>query len=71
MGLNLKDLVVREKTTLESFASRIIAIDAYNALYQFLATIRGYDGAQLAEALPRTVCVMYAAVASPSEGAST
>ena len=37
MGLNLKDLVVREKTTLESFASRIIAIDAYNALY---ATIR-------------------------------
>ena len=49
MGLNLKDLVVREKTTLESFASRIIAIDAYNALYQFLATIRGYDGAQLAD----------------------
>ena len=48
MGLNLKDLVVREKTTLESFASRIIAI-AYNALYQFLATIRGYDGAQLAD----------------------
>ena len=32
MGLNLKDLVVREKTTLESFASRIIAIDAYNAI---------------------------------------
>ena len=49
MGLNLKDLVVREKTTLESFASRIIAIDAYNALYQFLSTIRGPDGMQLAD----------------------
>ncbi len=49
MGLNLKDLVLREKTTLESFASKTVAIDAYNALYQFLATIRGPDGAQLAD----------------------
>ena len=40
MGLNLKDLVVREKTTLEAFSNKIIAIDAYNAIYQFLASIR-------------------------------
>jgi len=44
MGLNLKDLVVREKTTLEAFSNKIIAIDAYNAIYQFLASIRGPDG---------------------------
>ncbi len=49
MGLNLKDLVVREKTTLESFSNRIIAIDAYNAIYQFLASIRGPDGLQLSD----------------------
>lgn len=49
MGLNLKELVVREKTTLESFSSRIIAVDAYNAIYQFLASIRGPDGLQLSD----------------------
>ncbi|MCE2615019.1 MAG: flap endonuclease-1 [Nitrosopumilus sp. (ex Thoosa mismalolli)] len=49
MGLNLKDLVVREKTTLESFTNKVIAIDAYNAIYQFLASIRGPDGLQLSD----------------------
>lgn len=49
MGLNLKELVVREKTTLESFSSKVIAVDAYNAIYQFLASIRGPDGLQLSD----------------------
>ena len=49
MGLNLKELVVRDKTTLEAFSSKIIAIDAYNAIYQFLASIRGPDGLQLSD----------------------
>ncbi len=49
MGLNLKDLVVREKTSLEAFSTKVIAIDAYNAIYQFLASIRGPDGLQLTD----------------------
>lgn len=49
MGLDLKPLVIREKTKLESFSSKIIAIDAYNAIYQFLAIIRGPDGMQLSD----------------------
>ena len=49
MGLNLKDLVVREKTVLETFSGKVIAIDAYNAIYQFLASIRGPDGLQLSD----------------------
>jgi len=49
MGLNLKELVVKDKTTLESFSSKVIAIDAYNAIYQFLASIRGPDGLQLSD----------------------
>ena len=49
MGLNLKDLVVREKTSLEVFSTKTIAIDAYNAIYQFLASIRGPDGLQLSD----------------------
>jgi flap endonuclease-1 len=49
MGLNLKELVVREKTTLEAFSNKVVAIDAYNAIYQFLASIRGQDGLQLTD----------------------
>ena len=50
MGLDLKPLLVRDKTNLESFTNKIIAIDAYNAIYQFLAIIRGPDGLNLTDA---------------------
>lgn len=53
MGLDLKSLVVREKTKLESFASKVVAIDAYNAIYQFLAIIRGPDGSHLSDSSGR------------------
>lgn len=53
MGLNLKDLIVKEKTTLEAFSTKVIAIDAYNAIYQFLASIRGPDGLQLMDSQGR------------------
>lgn len=54
MGVNLRQLVARERTTLESFASRVVAIDAYNALYQFLAIIRGPDGRPLSDSRGNT-----------------
>ena len=47
MGLDLKSLLIREKTKLESFGNKIVAIDAYNAIYQFLAIIRGPEGLHL------------------------
>jgi flap endonuclease-1 len=50
MGLDLKPLLIRDKTKLESFTNKIVAIDAYNAIYQFLATIRGPDGLNLTDA---------------------
>ena len=53
MGVDIKSLLVREKTNLESFASKIIAIDAYNAIYQFLAIIRGPDGMHLTDSRGR------------------
>jgi flap endonuclease-1 len=49
VGLDLKPLCIREKTNLESFASKIVAIDAYNAIYQFLSIIRGPDGLPLTD----------------------
>jgi len=50
MGLDLKSLLVRDKTKLESFTNKIVAIDAYNAIYQFLAIIRGPEGLHLTDA---------------------
>ncbi len=47
MGVNLKDLVPRKEIELAYLSGKIIAIDAYNALYQFLATIRQPDGTPL------------------------
>lgn len=47
MGVNLRDLVPKTTITLESLSGKSIAIDAYNALYQFLAIIRQPDGTPL------------------------
>ncbi len=41
--------MIREKTSLETFGSKVVAIDAYNAIYQFLAIIRGPDGLHLSD----------------------
>jgi len=53
MGVELKSIIPNEKTKLNEFSSKIIAIDAYNAIYQFLTTIRGYDGNQLTDSKGR------------------
>ena len=47
MGVNLRDLVPKTLVKLEDLGGRSIAIDAYNALYQFLAIIRQPDGTPL------------------------
>lgn len=47
MGVDLADLVAKEKTTLEQLSGRSIAVDGYNSLYQFLAIIRGPTGEPL------------------------
>lgn len=47
MGVDLRDVVPKREVSLEELSGRVIAIDAYNALYQFLATIRQPDGTLL------------------------
>ena len=47
MGVNLRDLVPKMAIKLEDLGGKSIAIDAYNALYQFLAIIRQPDGTPL------------------------
>ena len=47
MGVNLRSLVPIQNFKLEDLSGKIIAIDAYNALYQFLAIIRQPNGTPL------------------------
>ncbi|MDI9644645.1 MAG: flap endonuclease-1 [Candidatus Verstraetearchaeota archaeon] len=53
MGVNLKDLVRHTPVQLEVLKGRILAIDGYNALYQFLAIIRQPDGTPLQDSKGR------------------
>lgn len=47
MGVDLGDLCIKKPTNLEALSGKIIAIDAFNILYQFLSSIRQEDGKPL------------------------
>lgn len=47
MGVDLRDLVPKTTVNLATLSGKSVAIDAYNALYQFLAIIRQPDGTPL------------------------
>jgi flap endonuclease-1 len=47
LGVNLRNIVPKTVVRLEDLSGKSIAIDAYNALYQFLAIIRQPDGTPL------------------------
>ena len=53
MGVDLRELVPKTIITLEDLSGKAIAIDAYNALYQFLAIIRQPDGTPLKDSSGR------------------
>lgn len=48
MGLDLKPLVTASPLKLQELAGKVVAIDAYNTIYQFLSIIRGPTGEPLA-----------------------
>lgn len=48
MGLDLKPLVTPVPLKLQELASKVVAVDAYNTIYQFLSIIRGPTGEPLA-----------------------
>jgi flap endonuclease-1 len=53
MGVQLSDIVTREKIGLEQLRGRVIAVDAMNSLYQFLSIIRQRDGELLRDSKGR------------------
>ncbi len=49
MGVALKDLVVRKDVSFEELKDKILVVDAYNNLYQYITTIRQRDGSLLTD----------------------
>ncbi len=47
MGVNLGEIVPKQKIDISDLKGKSVAIDAYNALYQFLSIIRQRDGTPL------------------------
>src|SRR3989344_5168487 len=54
MGVAFKDLIQAKEIELDFLKGRIIILDAYNILYQFLTTIRGRDGTLLMDSQGNT-----------------
>jgi flap endonuclease-1 len=49
MGVQITELLTIKEIELSDLSGKIVAIDAFNQLYQFLTTIRGSDGAPLSD----------------------
>jgi len=47
MGLQIGDIVSRKALEFKDLKGKIVAVDAYNALYQFLSSVRQPDGTPL------------------------
>ena len=53
MGLQIGEIVPRKALEFSDLKGKIIAVDAYNAIYQFLSTIRQPDGTPLMDSKSR------------------
>ncbi len=53
MGLQIGDIVPRTAVTFEELKGKTIAVDAYNAIYQFLSSVRQPDGTPLMDSKKR------------------
>ncbi|MBS3082485.1 flap endonuclease-1 [Candidatus Pacearchaeota archaeon] len=53
MGVQLGDLVKKKEVTFEQLRNRVVAVDAFNTIFQFLTTIRQIDGTPLMDSKGR------------------
>ncbi|MEK6897260.1 MAG: flap endonuclease-1 [Nanoarchaeota archaeon] len=47
MGLNIREIIPRKEIEISDLRDKIVFVDAYNMLYQFISTIRQPDGTPL------------------------
>jgi len=72
MGLNIREIVSRKEVDSSIFKGKILCVDAFNILYQFLSTIRQMDGTPLMDSQKRVTShlsgILYRNVALMEEG---
>lgn len=72
MGLQIGDIVPRKALAFSDLKGRVIAVDAFNALYQFLSSIRQPDGTPLMDSEGRVTShlsgLFYRNIALMAEG---
>jgi flap endonuclease-1 len=47
MGLNIREIIPRKELEISDLRGKILCVDAFNALYQFLSSVRQADGTPL------------------------
>ncbi len=47
MGLNIREIIPRKAMNISDLKGKLVCVDAFNTLYQFLSTIRQVDGTPL------------------------
>jgi len=47
MGLNIKSIITKKELDFKDLQNKVVAVDGFNILYQFLTTIRQQDGTPL------------------------
>ena len=47
MGVNFKDIILKKEVSIADLKGKKLVVDAFNVIYQFLATIRQMDGTPL------------------------
>ncbi|MFH1365086.1 MAG: flap endonuclease-1 [archaeon] len=72
MGLNIREIIPRREIEISELKGKLVCVDAFNSLYQFLSTIRQYDGTPLMDNKKRITShlsgIFYRNVALLSEG---
>jgi len=72
MGLNIREIIPRREIDLSEISGKIVCVDAFNTLYQFLSTIRQPDGTPLKDSKERITShlsgIFYRNISLLSEG---
>ena len=72
MGLNIREIIPRKEIELSDLKRKIVCVDAFNILYQFLSTIRQIDGTPLMDSKKRVTShlsgIFYRNISLLSEG---
>jgi len=53
MGLQIKEIITAKEITIDDLQNRVLVVDSFNLLYQFLTTIRQRDGTLLMDSKGR------------------